>query len=198
MSPHCATTGWYPIELAKLIVGVLTPLSVALFGWFVSRRLKQLDLVLWSNQKLIEKRLAVFDQVAPLLNGLLCFYTWVGYWKDISPEDVVKAKRELDKTMNIYRHLFDDRIYADYQAFMQVLFETYTGPGHNARIRSQVASADGDRAHDATYEWVDAWATAFADPAAVPPRQEVSDRYRALMTSLTRSLGVAHDGPPRA
>ena len=45
---------WNSLEIAKLVIAFLTPLSVALFGWFVSRRLKKLELAQWSNQKLIE------------------------------------------------------------------------------------------------------------------------------------------------
>lgn len=89
---------WNSLEIVKLAAEVLTPVSVAAFGWLVSHRLKQLELVQWTNQKLIEKRLALYDTIAPLLNRLLCFYTWVGPWKDISPDDVIRAKRELDQT----------------------------------------------------------------------------------------------------
>ncbi len=36
----------------KLVVAILTPLSVVAFGWFINNRLKKLDLIQWSNQKL--------------------------------------------------------------------------------------------------------------------------------------------------
>ncbi|MET5021543.1 hypothetical protein AAHH78_43170, partial [Burkholderia pseudomallei] len=75
-----------------------------------------------TNQKLIEKRLALYDTIAPLLNRQLCFYTWVGPWKDISPDDVIRATRELDQTIHIYRHLFDDDVYRAYQAERDALF----------------------------------------------------------------------------
>ena len=42
---------WPTLEIAKLAVGVLTPLSVALLGWLFSRQLKRLDPSNWSNQK---------------------------------------------------------------------------------------------------------------------------------------------------
>lgn len=98
------------LDIARLAVSVFTPLSVTALGWLISRRLKRLELVQWTNQKLIEKRLAIYDIIAPQLNALLCFYTWVGYWKDISPDDVIRIKRDLDRTLHVYRHLFDDEI----------------------------------------------------------------------------------------
>ncbi|TPQ38786.1 hypothetical protein C2U71_23810, partial [Burkholderia ubonensis] len=153
---------WNSLEIVKLVLGVLTPLSVACLGWLVARRLKRLELVQWTNQRLIEKRLALYDTVAPQLNALLCFYTWIGYWKDISPDDVIRAKRELDRTFHIYRYLFDDDVYDAYHTFIHALFEMHTGPGRDARIRSLIHAPDGDRSVHGTYEWKPAWVERFA------------------------------------
>lgn len=180
---------WNSLEVVKLIVGVLTPLSVAAFGWFISRRLKRLELVQWTNQKLIEKRLALYDAAAPLLNQLLCFYTWVGHWKDISPDDVIKAKRELDKTFHIYRHLFDDDVYGAYHAYIQALFETHTGAGQDARIRSHIQGRDGDRTRHGAYVWNAAWFERFSSENVVDKR-EVRTLYFRLMDALRVSLGA--------
>lgn len=180
---------WNSLEVVKLIVGILTPLSVSAFGWFVSRRLKRLELVQWSNQKLIEKRLAVYDSVAPLLNQLLCFYTWVGHWKDVSPEDVIKAKRELDITLNIYRHLFDEEIYRAYQSFIHVLFERFVGAGQDAKIRSHIQGFDGDRTIHCAYTWNSSWSQKFSTENVVE-RKEVRKQYFKLMNALSVSLGA--------
>ncbi|MGV2288813.1 hypothetical protein AAHK20_08850 [Trinickia sp. YCB016] len=183
---------WNSLEIAKLIVGFLTPLSVAAFGWFVSRRLKRLELAQWSNQKLIEKRLVIYDTVAPLLNQLLCFYTWVGHWKDISPEDVIKIKRELDRTFNIYRHLFDEDIYSAYQTFIHALFETFTGAGVDAKIRSHIQGYDGDRTSHCTYTWNPVWSQRFSTGNVVE-KTEVRRQYLRLMNALSISLGAENN-----
>ena len=191
---------WPSLEIAKLIVGVLTPLSVALLGWLFSRQLKRLDLSNWSNQKLIEKRLVIYDEIAPRLNKLLCFFTWVGYWKTVSPADAIQAKRDLDRTINIYRHVFDAEVYDAYQAYIQVLFETYTGAGRDARLRALISGPDGDRRCDGGYAWDEAWTTSFTESGRVADKSEVRASSRALMAALTRSLGVAspavRPGPP--
>lgn len=182
---------WNSLEVVKLLVGVLTPLSVAAFGWLISRHLKRLELIQWSNQKLIEKRLAVYDQVAPLLNKLFCFYTWVGYWKDISPDDVVKTKRELDRTINIYRHLFDADVYEDYQNYIKALFESYAGPGHDAKIRSKIQGPDGDRIKHRSFDhWKPEWTESFS-ANNVAAKSEVTRLYFQLMESLRNSLGLS-------
>jgi hypothetical protein len=180
---------WNSLEVAKLIAGILTPLSVALIGWFISRRLKRLELVQWSNQKLIEKRLAIYDIIAPMLNKLLCFYTWKGSWKNISPGDVIAAKRELDQAVNVYRYLFDAEVYEAYEKYMGLLFETYTGPGSDAKIRAYIKAPDGDRTIHCTYEWDSNWVLRFSD-ANIPSKEQVRLQYHKLMQALRDSLGV--------
>jgi hypothetical protein len=187
-----AISPWNSLEIAKLAVGVLIPLSVAAAGLLVSRYLKRLDLAQWKNQKLLEKRIAIYDEVAPKLNKLLCFYTWIGYWKSISPDDAINAKRELDKTMNVYRHLFDDEVYEAYQEFIITLFEPYTGAGHDARIRSVMKGANGDRSKDGTYAWNHTWTERFSTPDRVAPQEDVRANYQHLMARLTHSFGVEH------
>ncbi len=182
-------TPWNSLEIVKLVLGVLTPLSVACLGWLVARRLKRLELVQWTNQRLIEKRLALYDTVAPQLNALLCFYTWIGYWKDISPDDVIRAKRDLDRTFHIYRYLFDDDVYDAYHTFIHALFEMHTGAGRDARIRSLIQAPDGDRSVHGSYAWKPAWSDRFAT-ASVVPRDDVLRYYTRLMERLRVALGA--------
>ena len=181
---------WNTLEIAKLAVGVLTPVSVAILAWFLNRRMKRLDLIQWSNQKLIEKRIAVYDLVAPQLNLLLCFFTWVGYWKEISPQNAIQAKRDLDKAFNIYRHLFEADVYEAYQSYIHLLFETFIGPGHDARLRTKVKGVDGDRQYDGSYEWKAEWNDQFSTLDTIPSKNEIQRAYGALMSSLTRALGI--------
>ena len=177
------------LEIIKIVIGALTPIVVAIVGWFISSRLKKLDLVQWSNQKLIEKRLEIYDSIAPLLNDFLCFYTWVGDWKDISPELIIKAKRQLDKKINIYRFLFAENVYQAYQSFISLLFETYTAPGENAKIRSHIQSLDGNRISDCTYEWKPEWSDVFSKKN-IEDKNAVRKAYLHLMDELRISLGI--------
>jgi hypothetical protein len=184
-----AEPSWNSLEITRLAIDILTPLSVTALGWLISRRLKQLELVQWTNQKLIEKRLDIYDRIAPLLNRLLCFYTWVGDWKEISPDDVIHTKRELDKTLHIYRHLFDDGVYFAYQDFVHVLFETHAGAGLDAKIRSLIESPDGDRARHGSHTWDPAWTLRFST-THVADRADVRRLYLRLMDTLRASLGA--------
>ena len=181
---------WNSLEVVKIIVSVLTPLSVLVFGWLINRRLKKLDHVQWSNQKLIEKRLALYDETSPLINKLYCFYMWVGYWKDITPEDVIKSKRILDKTINIYRHILGERFYNEYEALTKLLFKTYTGPGQDAKIKSYAACREGDRTKDASYDWNNDWYEDFVTENEVADLKEIDRQYHKLMNVFRYSIGT--------
>ena len=95
------------MEVVRIVVSALTPVTVAIVGYFLNRRLKSIDDAQWQNRKITEKRLELYDQIAPDLNTIFCFLYWVGDWKEISPRQVVEAKRRLDKVVNIYRHLLN-------------------------------------------------------------------------------------------
>ena len=180
---------WNSLEATKIVATILTPISVALVGWYISRQVKKLELRQWSNQKLIEKRIAVFDELAPKLNTLLCFYTWVGHWKTTRPSDVLDIKRELDSRMHVYRHLFNEAVFDSYQRYMEQLFETYTGSGSDAKIRAHIASKDGDRTRDCSYFWEEKWNANFS-AANVPEKARVRAAYSHTLAMLRSTLGV--------
>lgn len=190
--PLAAET-WTSLEAAKLAVGVLTPLSVAGLGWYISRSLKRLELLQWTNQKLIEKRIAIYDDVGPKINQLFCFYMWVGNWKDISPPEVLQIKRELDHRMYVYEHLFDRDVYFAFREFMGTLFDTFQGVGMDAKIKSRVKGPDGDRTSHGTCTWVSEWDRKFSDPAKAASLHEVEVSHAALIKAFARSIGVKDD-----
>ncbi len=87
---------WNSLELAKLIVEGLVPIFIIAVGLFLDNRLKKIEHKQWRNQKLIEKRLAIYDDLAPLLNDLMCYYAYIGNWKKLEPIEIVKYKRVID------------------------------------------------------------------------------------------------------
>jgi hypothetical protein len=186
---------WNTLEAAKLVVGVLIPLSIIWLGWFLTQYLSQFEQQLgrsfWANQKLIERRLELYDDMAPLLNRLLCFYTWVGYWKDISPKEVLDARRHLDKTVNIYLHLLGDEFFIEYRKFLDMLFVPSPGAGPDAKLRSSIRGPYGDRTLDSNYEWDNRWDALFLADGEVEAREKVKAQYLRLMNVFTETIGLA-------
>ncbi|WP_077036777.1 hypothetical protein [Pelomonas sp. KK5] len=97
---------WSWLEVAKLVASLLIPLTLAGVGVFVHRVTRQFEHLQWRSQKLIEKRIAIYDDLAPLFNDLLCYFTYVGRWKEMSPPDVVALKRVVDKKIYMAAPLF--------------------------------------------------------------------------------------------
>src|SRR5258708_2100639 len=102
---------WSWLEVAKLAASLVTPVVVATFGIYIHRVTKRFEHLQWRSQKLIEKRLTVYDDLAPLLNDLLCFFTYIGAWKEMDPPTVVGLKRKVDKKLHLAAPLFSPRFF---------------------------------------------------------------------------------------
>ncbi|HHB92370.1 MAG TPA: hypothetical protein ENK59_04055 [Thioploca sp.] len=76
---------WNSLEVAKLAISVFTIVILVFVPYWIERFVRKLESVNWINQKVIERKLQVYDETIPLLNDLLCFYTRVGNWQDLSP-----------------------------------------------------------------------------------------------------------------
>ena len=178
------------LEIAKLIVAALVPIVVVLVGWKLNRRLKAFEHAQWANQKLIEKKLQLFDEIMPKLNDLYCFYNFVGNWKDITPGDVMVIKRTLDKKINVYGAVLGKAFLEAYGRFMKCAFETYVGEGADAKIRSVITGFDGDRQMHCHYQWNLDWDQLFPVPPSYN-KTEFQLRYAAVESAFQTAIGVA-------
>jgi hypothetical protein len=177
---------WDNLEIAKLLVSAVTPLVVLLIGSRINRSLKQLEERQWSNQKVVEKRLEIYDELAPLLNDLLCYFTYVGNWKELSPPEIVALKRTLDKKGYINAPLFSEQFSGRYWDFINVCFEVFTGWGEDAKLRTGTAL----RKDVAQVHWKPEWDRYFTAPDSVSDPTEVKGNYDALMEAFAQELGV--------
>ena len=114
-------------------------------GVLVARATARIEHSQWSSQKVVESRLKVFDTVAPWLNQLVCFYTFVGRWKDLRPDDVIRIKRDLDEVMHVNRLLFSEEFFEAYLDFTRMLFETYGSVDRDAPLRAHITIPNGNR-----------------------------------------------------
>ncbi len=181
---------WTSLEIVKLIVSALIPITVVGVGYIVSRATKRLEAVQWANQTVIERRLDIFQQVAPKLNRLLCFAIFVGAWKEVTPADAIRLKRETDEIMYVNRVLFSRTLFDAYLAFTGTLFETYARKGGNALIRTGIESSLGSRRH--LDWWDDAMEGEFAT-TNIPQRAEVQAAYDELSECFRRDLYITRE-----
>ncbi len=178
---------WTSLEIVKLVISALIPLAVVGVGYIVSRATKRLESVQWANQTVVQRRLDIFGQVAPKLNRLLCFAIFVGSWKEVSPADAVRLKREVDEIMYVNRVLFSPALFDAYLAFTRTLFELYARRGGNALLRVGVKSGLGDRRK---LDWWDDTMEREFSTSNIPSFDEVRKAHDTLSEWFRRDLYV--------
>jgi hypothetical protein len=151
-------TVWNSLEIIKVIISGLTPIIVAYLAFRFNRVIKKYEKVQWTNQKIIEKRIAIYDIIVPKLNDLLCYYCYIGDWKEITPKGIIETKRFLDKQVYIYAPLFSNDVLNKYNALIDVCFEKFTGWGKDAKINSFY-----ERRKECQDNWIEDWNDCFSD-----------------------------------
>jgi hypothetical protein len=178
---------WNSVEIAKLIVSTLTPLIVVGLGVFVARSVRRLEEAQWANRKVVERRLELYDTMAPLLNDILCFFTAIGHFRDIDPPALLAKKRELDKHFFVNEYLMSEVFAQRYKQFIDTCFRHYTGIGKDAEIRMEAGYLRDERG---AAGWDPSWDAYFADPAETAKEGYVEQRYRVLMETFSEQVGV--------
>ncbi len=169
---------WTTLEVAKLLVGIATPLTVIAVGWWIKQR-EQI------NAELVKKRIALYDEVGPKANDILCFFRGVGHWRELDPQKVIEAKRAMDRCMYRYRPFWSEACWQAYDGFIKACFQHFGGgAGKPALLRLDTAHLT----RMVGAEQVAAWRPHVSDtPSTV---EEVQRRYDAWMAELARAIGV--------
>jgi hypothetical protein len=178
---------WNSLEVVKLAVAILTPLLLLGLGIIISRAARRVEDAQWADRKLIERRLELYDEMAPLLNDLYCFFALVGDFRAIDPPRAIALKRELDKRFHVNMFLFSASFTRGYEVLMNLCFETFAGVATDARLRVnpevQMAEMGDDR-------WQDAWWDLFSPEAKRSGRGSIKDAHAQLMQTFADELGV--------
>lgn len=177
-------SNWDSLEIAKLVAGVLTPIALAVLGIYLNRLAKRFEYLQWRSQKLVEKRLLVYDSLAPKLNDLFCYFTYVGAWRDMPPTSVVGLKRSIDKEIHLAAPLFSKDFFLALTAFQDACFETFTGWGRDACLRTE----SGHRREHYPGEWQAAWDSLFTKNVSTTASVKLA--YAHAMQAFSKDIGV--------
>ncbi|SRR6266702_349125 len=183
---------WNSVQIVTLVVSALTPITVVVLGVLFSKASRRIEQVQWANQTVVTRRLDVFDKLAPGLNQLLCFGTFVGGWKETDPRKAITIKRDLDQIMYANKVLFSDELFAAYHRFMTVLFAMFATTGADAKVRAPIESKWGNR-RDLTW-WNDAMSVQFTDDAV--GLDEIQAAYDELSQQFRADLYVTRQARP--
>lgn len=173
---------WNSLKIAIMIIAALAPLIIV----FQAIRFKRIKNRLLSqhqtNQKLMEKRLEIYERMGPKLNDILCFFSYTGNWKELSPVDIMRLKRELDKEINITTPLFSDALGNKYNSFMQFCFVAHSGWEHKEKIKSLY-----ELRQENNVAWKDEWIP-FFDKNNVLEGIKIKESYDELMAYFRKEL----------
>jgi hypothetical protein len=181
---------WRSVAIACMILAILTPIILLILAISFRRSIKRMNETHWSNQKIVEKRIEVYDRIAPKLNDIFCFYCYIGNWNEISPVVVLRLKREIDKDMSVYASLFSDDISTKYVDFKQLCFVSMSGWEHDERIKSYYELRQQNNQN-----WDDGWIQHF-DTNNVVEAIKIKERYDELIASFKEDLVTFQTGTP--
>ena len=184
MSANTSEPLWNSLEVAKLVIGLLTPAAVAALGFYLQRVAERLENKQWANQKIVEKRLAIYDEIAPMLNDLLCYFTYVGSWREMDPPDVITLKRDLDKKLHLASPLFPASWAEHARLYTHGCFKTFGLQwGGNAQLRTPWKNRVGVHARP----WQKDWEVCFCEELTEP--REIQQLYQNVLAEFSRSFG---------
>jgi hypothetical protein len=178
-------TEWNSLEIIKLVISILTPIVVAFIAYRFSKLTKNLEKIHWTNQKIIEKRIDIYDSIVPKLNDLLCFYCYIGNWKEQDPDNIIELKRDIDKEIHIYAPLFSQDLIKAYENLISLCFETFTGWGKDAKIKSLFI-----RRKENNIKWKKQWENRFSEKEKVYDPSKIRTAYFELMEVFRKDLEI--------
>jgi hypothetical protein len=184
---------WNSVQVVTLIVDALTPITVVVLGVLFARASRRSEQVQWGNQTVITRRLDIFGKLAPGLNQLLCFATFVGTWKEIDPHNAIAIKRDLDQVMYANKVLFSDELFAAYHEFMSTLFAMFAATDADALLRAEITHHLGDRRK---LPWWDDTMTGLFSTGDTVETGKVQTAYDRLMEQFRADLNITGQARP--
>lgn len=172
------------LDLVKTLAAVAVPVVVAVVGYRLNQRVKQWEASQWRNQELIKARLRYYDQLAPMVNDLMCYLTFLGRWRDLTPPDVLQLKRDTDRLFYSISPLFSQQAVEAYQSFIATCFQTFRGWGLEPRIRSGFVYRRDAR----PTSWDPSWNSHFTHAENVSVTEDDQGKVRTAYDRLLAAL----------
>jgi hypothetical protein len=177
--------GWR--EDIEFGIDVAGPIVAAIFGILILRVTKKLERSQWRSQKVIEKRIAEWDDLRSDLNDIFCFCNRVGGWKAMTPLDAIARKRSADKKIHLARPYFSEAFFKTYLTFIKTCFAQYQGHAVDAKLKSPLW--EHKNAHQ--QNWDPAWDVLFFDEPST--EAQLWKAYEDLLAKVSEELQTRHE-----
>lgn len=173
---------WNSLRIPITIIAALAPVIIVFLVFRYKKIINGLDKKHQTNPRKVEKRVEIYDRIGPKLNDIYCFYCYNGNWKEISPIDIVRLKKELDKDINVSAPLLSDDISEKYTNFMRLCFVAFSGWEHDEKIKSLY-----ELRQDNNVDWNDDWIPYF-DTNNVVEAVRLKESYDELIETFKKDM----------
>ena len=174
------------MDILKIAVSALTPIAIALVGYWIQRALAEQSRTWKLQERLADRRVAIYEKIAEDLNRIYCYVMDVGGFKGETPESIISAKRNVDKDMFAYQALWPPETFALFLEYMDSAFDTYEAVGEDAKIRTNSSEKKVAR-QKLDQDWPAGWEDRFTGKRD-PHHKE---RYARLISRLSQDLMYA-------
>lgn len=174
-------------DVVQAIGTLLVPVVVAGLAWVLTRNQSR-------SQELVHARLEYYKLLAPDLNRLMCYITFIGGWRDDSPEAIIVLKRRLDANFYCAAPLFSSGVLEAYNTLMELSFSTFGPWGTDARIKSNAYRRRQSWRGEGGEAWRPEWDNYFTLQDTEIIEGELLMRYRRtydrLLAAAVRDLDM--------
>lgn len=176
MTPEQLDYAKYVQEWWKTAVSVLTPITIAALTFFVTRALNEQQAEHKKDEQVLQLKQTAYARIGPELNKIYVYVDDVGDYRSFKPDDIIAIKRRVDRDFHMYDSFWSKGTAQAYDAFMRAAFETFTGVGKNARLRTISAEKKAAFASDRK-AWKPEWDELFTETC----NSEIRVKYNALV-----------------
>ncbi len=194
---------WNSLEVAKLLVSILLPIVLIVFGYMTQRALQENHRMVTEalqeserkfskalqdrqseirlSESIVNKRQEIYDEIRIHLNNIYCYIKEIGKYKSMTPDTVIADRRSLHTAMHTQRAYWSPAVFSLYLKYMdEVAFKTWVGVNRDAEIQ------DTPGQKKQLDNWKEEWSSRFTNEEH--PLHEST--YNALLDALASEIGA--------
>ena len=169
------------LKYTPIISAVMPLIVIILTAIWVHKRLEKIKSRLHLDHSIIQKRAEIYAEVQDDINKIYSYIKCNGKWKEFTPTDVLKAKRDSDQKFHTTQPYWSSNMFSKYHAFINVCFMTNRGPGTDAGIIALVNE----------YKVLDSWDDKYIDYFVGGfDSDTLETAYSEFMASLSIDFGI--------
>lgn len=172
---------WNSLEIAKLIISLAMPAAVAYFGWVANSKLQDLQHQIRLSEKIIDKRIEIYESIRIRLNNIYTYIEEVGSYKQFTPDTIMEDRRYLHAEMHTQRAYWSPATFSAYLTYMdEIAFEPWQGINTDARIRD----APGQK------KTLGSWKEGWSDDFTGKQHPDHAATYSRLINHISLDIGA--------